>query len=108
LWPTTVEPPELPWKRIVITKLTAMEPGFDQGWKFDLSYPGGAGLSNTTWCYITNPQAAVAKTLLRNSQQEEIWTSSVSGNDADAVRNATYQLKVRQVQASTSTGLLLA
>jgi YD repeat-containing protein len=96
---TAVTPlPASPWKRIVITKLTAGFPsGCGKGWSFDVSYPTGGGLSNSTACYISNAGASTARTIVLNGGHEETWTSSVSGVDPNPIRTADYQEKIAGV-----------
>jgi hypothetical protein len=87
--------PAVPWKRITITRLTAGIPiGYHKGWQFDVAYPGGGGLANTTFCYITNPGTTTAKTMVSANGHLETWTSAVSGAGLSALRTADYREEI--------------
>ncbi len=87
-------PPD-PWKKITITRLTSGIPvGYHKGWQFDVAYPGGGGLANTTYCYITNPGSTTAKTMVSANGHLETWTSSVSGTGLNTLRTAVYREEI--------------
>ena len=86
------------WKRITISKVTTGLPyGTDQGWQFDVVYPGASGLSNTSICYISAPGSTTATTVLSSNGHEETWTSTLTGTGINAIRTAHYYEKMNTV-----------
>jgi hypothetical protein len=64
-----------PHKTVVITKLAAAPPGYDEAWDFTVSYPDGE--SANTVCAIDNPsgQSGEYRTLVKKGEVEREWTS---------------------------------